>query len=162
VWQVWNRTKIKCRLECDTHKNVRANRIKITKTKTCAGVGTAQKNNEKILASDVFKVERCGSSLLTSNRKIEFEKKLMISKRNHKRKKCCESCSRWSVHCKISKQNQLKERATSAGGCRRVSVQYKGYNLIRVTTVEVSATRDTTALVYCLINSSLYTGTVQR
>jgi hypothetical protein len=28
--------------------------------------------------------------------------------------------------------------------------------------VEVSATRGTTALVYCLINSSLYTGTVQR
>jgi hypothetical protein len=27
--------------------------------------------------------------------------------------------------------------------------------------MEVSATRGTTALVYCLINSSLYTGTVQ-
>ncbi len=35
--------------------------------------------------SDVFKVERCGSSLLTSNRKNEFEKKLLISKRNRKR-----------------------------------------------------------------------------
>jgi hypothetical protein len=31
----------------------------------------------------------------------------------------------------------------------------------KVPTVEVSATRGTTALVYCLINSSLYTGTVQ-
>ncbi len=34
-------------------------------------------------------------------------------------------------------------------------------NLIVVTTVEASETRGTTALVYCLISSSLYTGTVQ-
>jgi hypothetical protein len=65
-----------------------------------------------------------------------------------------------------------KERATSADDCRHVSVgvgvsvqqysvQCKGYNLIGVTTVEVSTTRGTTALVYCLISSSLYTGTVQ-
>jgi len=62
------------------------------------------------------------------------------------------------------------ERATSAEDCRRVSVgvcvqqysvQCKGYNLIGVTTVEASETRGTTALVYCLISSSLYTGTVQ-
>ncbi len=66
---------------------------------------------------------------------------------------------------------KAKERATSTDGCRRVSesvsvhhysVQYKGYNLIGVTTVEASATRGTTALVYSLINSSLYAGTVQR
>jgi hypothetical protein len=51
------------------------------------GLKTAQKNNEKIRAmSDVFKVERCGSSLLTSNRKNEFEKKLLISKLNCKQK----------------------------------------------------------------------------
>jgi hypothetical protein len=75
VWQVWNRTKINCRLECDTHENVRANRAE-----------TAQENNEKIkVTSDVFKLERCGSSLLTSNRKNEFEKKLLISKQNRKR-----------------------------------------------------------------------------
>jgi hypothetical protein len=49
----------------------------------------------------------------------------------------------------------MEERVTSADGCCRVSVseqqysvQYKGYNLIGVTTVEVSATRGTTALVY--------------
>jgi hypothetical protein len=36
--------------------------------------------------SDVFKVEHCGSSLLTSNRKNEFEKKLMISNQNLKQK----------------------------------------------------------------------------
>ncbi len=62
------------------------------------------------------------------------------------------------------------ERATSVDDRRRVSVgvsvqqysvQCKGYNLIGVTTVEASETRGTTALVYCLINSSLYTGTVQ-
>jgi hypothetical protein len=64
-----------------------------------------------------------------------------------------------------------EERATSADDCRRVSlgvsvqqysVQCKGYNLIGVTTEEVSTTRGTTALVYCLINNSLYTGTVHR
>ncbi len=48
---------------------------------------------------------------------------------------------------------KAEERATSAYDCRHVSVQqysvqYKGYNLIRVTTVEASATRGTTALVY--------------
>jgi hypothetical protein len=62
------------------------------------------------------------------------------------------------------------ETATSAEDCQHVSVgvsvqqysvQCKGYNLIGVTTVEASETRGTTALVYCLINSSLYTGTVQ-
>jgi hypothetical protein len=62
------------------------------------------------------------------------------------------------------------EKATSAEDCRRVSVgvcvqqysvQCKGYNLIGVTTVEASETIGTTALVYCLIGSRLYTGTVQ-
>ncbi len=61
------------------------------------------------------------------------------------------------------------ERTTSAEDCWRVSVgvsvqqysvQCKGYILIGVTTVEASETRGTTALVYWLINSSLYTGSV--
>ncbi len=48
---------------------------------------------------------------------------------------------------------KAKERATGADGCQRVSVQkysvqYKGYNLIGVTTVEESATRCAIALVY--------------
>jgi hypothetical protein len=50
---------------------------------------------------------------------------------------------------------KAKERATSPCRCRRVSVsiqrysvQYKGYNLIRVTTIEGGTTRGTTALVY--------------
>jgi hypothetical protein len=64
-----------------------------------------------------------------------------------------------------------RERLTGADDCLRVSVgvsvqQYiqctmQRNNLIGVTTMEVSATRGMTALVYCLINSSLYTGTVQ-
>jgi hypothetical protein len=36
--------------------------------------------------SDVFKVKHCGSSLLTSNRKNEYEKKQLISKQNRKQK----------------------------------------------------------------------------
>ncbi len=60
---------------------------------------------------------------------------------------------------------KAKERATSAYSCRRVSVQgysvqYKGYNLVGVTTVEEGTTRDTTALVYLQLHISLYTGTV--
>jgi hypothetical protein len=40
------------------------------------GLVTAQNNNEKIRAmGNVFKIERCGSSLLTSNRKTEFGRK---------------------------------------------------------------------------------------
>jgi hypothetical protein len=56
------------------------------------------------------------------------------------------------------KQNSLtkaEDRATRADGCQRVSVsvqkysvQYKGYNLIGVTTVEASTTRGMTTLVY--------------
>jgi hypothetical protein len=61
-----------------------------------------------------------------------------------------------------------KERATSAdNSCcvsddvQKYSVQYNGYNLIRVTTVDRGTMRGTTALVYYWIHSSLYTGTVQ-
>ncbi len=61
---------------------------------------------------------------------------------------------------------KAKERATSACSCRRVSVsvqrysvQYKGYNLVGVTTVE-EGTRGMTALVYLQLHISLYTGTV--
>jgi hypothetical protein len=51
------------------------------------GLVTAENNNDKIQATgNVFKIECCGSSLLTSNRKTEFGEKLMISKRNFKQK----------------------------------------------------------------------------
>jgi hypothetical protein len=50
---------------------------------------------------------------------------------------------------------KAEEKATGPDSCRRVSVsvlkysvQYKGYNMIGVTTVEASTTRGTTALVY--------------
>ncbi len=68
-----------------------------------------------------------------------------------------------------SSLTKARERATSACSCRRVSVsgsvhgysrQYKGYNLIGVTTVEEGATIGTTALVYLQLHISLYTGTV--
>ncbi len=62
---------------------------------------------------------------------------------------------------KLTMKNHLRrrerERASSADDCQHVSVgvsvqqysvQCKGYNLIGVTTVEVSTTRGTTALVY--------------
>jgi hypothetical protein len=62
---------------------------------------------------------------------------------------------------------KAKERATSTCSCRRVSVsvqgysgQYKGYNLVGVTTVEEGTMRGTTALVYLQLLISLYTGTV--
>jgi hypothetical protein len=71
--------------------------------------------------------------------------------------KCLLSCSQCSAHCRTEMKTSLmkaKERATSACSCRHVSVsvqryrvQYKGYNLIGVTTVE-GGTRGTTALVY--------------
>jgi hypothetical protein len=58
------------------------------------------------------------------------------------------------------------ERATSACSCRRVnvqrcSVQYKGYNLVGVTTVEEGTTIGTTALVNWQLHTSFYTGAVQ-
>ncbi len=62
---------------------------------------------------------------------------------------------------------RARERATSAWRCQRVSVgvqrysvQYKGYNLVGVTTVEGGTARGTTALVYLQLHISLYTGTV--
>ncbi len=60
-----------------------------------------------------------------------------------------------------------RERATRADNSRHVSdgvqkysVQYKGYNLFVLTTVEGGTMRGMTALVYYWIHSSLYTGTV--
>ncbi len=61
----------------------------------------------------------------------------------------------------------VRERATSACRCRRVSVgvqrysvQCKGYNLVGVTTVEGDAERGMTTLVYLQLHISLYTGAV--
>jgi hypothetical protein len=64
---------------------------------------------------------------------------------------------------------KVKERATSACRCRRVSVsvqrysvQYKGYNLIGVTTVEGGTARGMTELVYLQLHISLHTDTVHE
>ena len=93
--RVWNRTKIN-RLECDTHKNVRANRVKLCKRTT-----------RKLRATkNVFKVERCGSSLLTSNRKLSLERNCWFLNEIAS-EKCCESCSQWSVHCKTWNKKSL-------------------------------------------------------
>jgi hypothetical protein len=122
VWQVLDWTKNN-RLECDTHKNVRANRVKLCK-----------RTMRKLKAmKNMFKVERCVSSPLTSNRKNEFGKNCwflneIISK------KCCESCSQWSVHCKTWNKKSLKagERATSPDDCWCVSVHSTVNNAKRV------------------------------
>jgi hypothetical protein len=53
---------------------------------------------------------------------------------------------------------QLPSVSVSVQSC---SVHYKGYNMIRVTTVEEGTTIGTTALVYWQLHSSLYTGAVQ-
>jgi hypothetical protein len=51
------------------------------------GLESAQNHDEKYKQRvTCSKIERCGSSLLTSNRKTEFGKKLVISKQNRKRK----------------------------------------------------------------------------
>jgi hypothetical protein len=87
VWQVWNKNQnVGWNV---THTKFKVmNRVKNNLIQNvCAGMSvslgleTAQNDNKKIQAmSNVFIMEHCGSSLLTSNRKTEFVKKLMISK----------------------------------------------------------------------------------
>jgi hypothetical protein len=83
--------------------------------------------------------------------------KVLISKRNCKRKSAVKVVANGVYTAKLETKSltKVKERATGAEGCRRVSesvqqysVQYKGYNLIWVTTVEASTTRGMTALGY--------------
>jgi hypothetical protein len=58
----------------------------------------------------MFKVEHCGSSLLTSSRKNECEKKLMISKQNCKRKSTVKVVANGVYTAKSSKQNHLQRQ----------------------------------------------------
>ncbi len=71
------------------------------------------------------------------------------------------------MKCTLQKETKIvtykgeREKATSADNSQHVSenvqkysVQYKGYNLIGVTTVEGGTTRGTTALDYYLIHST--------
>jgi hypothetical protein len=129
-------------------------------------------NNEKTESNEnVFKIERCGSSLLTSNRKLNLEKTVDFLTKSQAKSAVKVVANAVYTAKTWNKKSLTKagERATSADDCQRVSVgvsvqqysvQCKEYNLIGVTTVEASETRGTAALVYCLINSSLYTGTV--
>jgi hypothetical protein len=87
-------------LECDTHKNVRANRVKVCKQTT-----------KKLRATNyLFKVEHCGSSLLTSNRKIWGLGKLLISKWNHKQKSAVEVVANGVHTAKLETESQLRRR----------------------------------------------------
>ncbi len=63
----------------------------------------------------------------------------------------------WGVREKQGVQRQL----TSSKGPDRMGNSYMNKGLPFQVSVEASETRGTTALVYCLINSSLYTETVQ-
>jgi hypothetical protein len=60
VWQVWNRTKI-IRVECYTHKNVRANRVE-----------TVQKNNEKTKSNECSKSSVVVAPCLLTTGQNEF------------------------------------------------------------------------------------------
>ncbi len=98
-------------------------------------------------------------------------KKVCWSLSKIKSEKCLLSCSRWNVHRKSWMKVSLTKagkRVTSMCSCRHVSVsvqrfsvQYKGYNLVGVTTLEEGAMIGTTALVNWQLQSSLYTGAVQ-
>ncbi len=69
------------------------------------------------------------------------------------------------VERKYNLWRQKRERLACAAAdvwvYKGARVQYKGYNLIGVTTVEEGATIGMTALVYWQLHSSLYTGAVQ-
>jgi hypothetical protein len=84
------------RLECDTHKNVRANRVKLCK----------QATKKLRVTKNVFKVERCGSSLLTCNKK----KKLLISKRNCKRENAVKVVAHGVHTAKLETENHFQRR----------------------------------------------------
>jgi hypothetical protein len=94
--RVGTEQKSKGRLECDTRKNSITNRVKNKLIQKCVlgrlsaqgwklSKTTMNKYEQRVTCSKK-NIERCGSSLLTSNRKNELGKRLMISKRNRKRK----------------------------------------------------------------------------
>ncbi len=124
-----------------------------------------QNTNNK---TNVFKIECCGSSGQLPTERME--QKVCRFQSKIRSFESLRSWSQCSVHRKIGAKMSLtraKERATSACRCRsvsvsvqRYSVQYKGYNLIGVTTVEGGTARGTTTLVYLQLHISLYTGTV--
>ncbi len=77
-----------------------------------------QTNNKKTESKEnMFKVERCGSSLLTSNRKLNFWENCWFLNEIASGK-CCGSCSQWSVHCKTWNKKLL----TKAGERERLAL----------------------------------------
>ena len=69
-----------------------------------------QTNNKKTKSNkNVFKLERCGSSLLTSNRKGIW-KKLLISKRNRKQKSAVEVVANGVHTAKLETESHLRRR----------------------------------------------------
>jgi hypothetical protein len=93
---------------------------------------------------NVFKAEHRGSSLLTSNRKMNLEKTVDFKTKLQAKSAVKAVAKRvYTANLKQKSLTEAEERVTSADGCRRVSVgvsvqqysvQCKGYNLIGVTT----------------------------
>ncbi len=77
-----------------------------TKMLEQTGLNCARTTRKLRATKIVFKVERCGNSLLTSNRKMNLEKNCWFLNKTVS-KKCCESCSQWSVHCKTWNKKSL-------------------------------------------------------
>ncbi len=170
---VWTEKNKICRSKYDTHKIKWTNRVKGKSWYQICGLSpgsrTVQENwqntNEK---TNVFKIECCGSPGQLPTKRMKQKNCRFQSETGSF--ESLRSCSQWNAHRLNWRKMSLtraKERTTSACRCRRVSVQrysvqYKGYNLIGVTTVEGGTARGTTALVYWQLHSSLYTGTVQH
>jgi hypothetical protein len=100
VWQIWNRTKIN-RLECDTHKNIRANRIKL------------QTNNEKTKSNKKRVQSRALWSLsayFQQERKTSFLERLLISKRNCKWESAVKVVANGVHTAKLATESHLRRR----------------------------------------------------
>jgi hypothetical protein len=162
-----NRKEI-CRLRYDTHKIKWTNRVKGKNLilNLLAGLdgspgsktvqeklATIQNTSEK---TNVFKIECCGSSCPLPTKRMKQKVCRFLSDR--KQKQLYEVVANEMYTVKLKQKMSLtkaKERATSTCRCQHVrvsvqrySVQYKGYNLIGVTTVEGGTTRGMTTLVY--------------
>ncbi len=72
--------------------------------------------------------------------------------------KCALRSERYHLRGRKRERLVLVTAQTCEWECTEIRVQYKGYNLIGVTTVEGGATRDMTALVYSGILMRLHRG----
>jgi hypothetical protein len=118
---------------------------------------------------NVFKAEHRGSSLLTSNRKMNLEKTVDFKTKSQAKSAVKVVAKRvYTANLKQKSLTEAEERVTSADGCRRVSVgvsvqqysvQFKGYNLIGVTTglTVVRGCRQVSTLLQFFRQSIFYT-----